>query len=138
MRAAFEAQIYTPAIPESASLQQNTSVEFSKISATVQDREAAPSPSFARQPRIVLTQRPGDIMDINAEGPLPPAELARDELLRFLSTGFAGSCLSESNEMLRYLETTVASDKPSASVAVCAKMQSGLPSLRFAWKLFAA
>ncbi|WP_202360827.1 hypothetical protein [Mesorhizobium sp. 131-3-5] len=53
-------------------------------------------------------------MYTKAEVPSPSAELAREELLRFLSTGFAGSCLGESNEMLTYLETTASSDKPGA------------------------
>ncbi|MDX8494869.1 hypothetical protein RFN29_25245 [Mesorhizobium sp. VK22B] len=48
-------------------------------------------------------------MNINADAPLP-AQLARDELLRFLSTGFAGPCCGESNEMLAYLERLASSE----------------------------
>ncbi|MDX8516406.1 hypothetical protein [Mesorhizobium captivum] len=49
-------------------------------------------------------------MSINADAPFPPAQLARDELLRFLSTGFAGPCCGESNEMLAYLERLASSE----------------------------
>jgi len=77
-------------------------------------------------------------MHIKAEGPFPSTELAREELLRFLSTGFPGSSLGEGNEMLTYLETTASSDRPSASIAVRARRQSRLVSLFSAWKLFPA
>ncbi|MGX5804021.1 hypothetical protein ACWGS9_22615 [Bradyrhizobium sp. Arg314] len=56
-------------------------------------------------------------MNINADGPFPPAQLAREELLRFLSTGFAGPCFGETNEILSYLEQ-VASSRPSADASV--------------------
>ncbi|TPN86633.1 hypothetical protein FJ987_04660 [Mesorhizobium sp. CU2] len=77
-------------------------------------------------------------MHIKAEGPFPPAELAREELLRFLSTGFPGSVLGESNEMLAYLETTVSNDKPSAPVASRGRLWLRLPCLFSTWKPFPA
>ncbi|MEI9405975.1 hypothetical protein [Mesorhizobium argentiipisi] len=49
-------------------------------------------------------------MNINADAPFPPARLAREELLRFLSTGFAGPCFGETNEMLNYLEKAASSE----------------------------
>ncbi|MDX8443411.1 hypothetical protein [Mesorhizobium australafricanum] len=52
-------------------------------------------------------------MNINVDAPFPPAQLAREELLRFLSTGFAGPSFGETNEILSYLEQ-VASSRPSA------------------------
>ncbi|CDX19134.1 hypothetical protein MPLDJ20_110228 [Mesorhizobium plurifarium] len=45
------------------------------------------------------------------DAPFPPAQLAREEMLRFLSTGFAGPCCGESNEMLAYLEGVASSEK---------------------------
>ncbi|MDX8448096.1 hypothetical protein [Mesorhizobium captivum] len=49
-------------------------------------------------------------MNINADAPFPPAQLAREELFRFLSTGFTGPCCGESNEMLAYLERLASSE----------------------------
>jgi hypothetical protein len=54
-------------------------------------------------------------MQANAEAPFPPAQLAREELLRFLSTGFAGPCCGETNEMLTYLERVASSEEPPPS-----------------------
>ncbi|CDX20367.1 hypothetical protein MPLB_1840016 [Mesorhizobium sp. ORS 3324] len=51
-------------------------------------------------------------MQANAEPLFPPAQRAREELLRFLSTGFAGPCCGESNEMLAYLERVASSEEP--------------------------
>ena len=77
-------------------------------------------------------------MYTKAEVPSPSAELAREELLRFLSTGFAGSCLGESNEMLTYLETTASSDKPGAPALKRSRPQLHFRSLFSAWRLFPA
>lgn len=54
-------------------------------------------------------------MHINADAPFQSAQLAREEMLRFLSTGFAGPCCGESNEMLSYLERVASSDKAQAA-----------------------
>ncbi|TGP20236.1 MULTISPECIES: hypothetical protein [unclassified Mesorhizobium] len=54
-------------------------------------------------------------MHINAEAPFPPAQLAREEMLRFLSTGFGGPCCGESNEMLAYLEGVASSEKAAVT-----------------------
>ncbi|MDX8481672.1 hypothetical protein RFN28_24900 [Mesorhizobium sp. VK24D] len=56
-------------------------------------------------------------MHINAEAPFPPAQLAREELLRFFSTGFTGPCCGESNEMLAYLERLASGETSADPVA---------------------
>ncbi|TIV71100.1 MAG: hypothetical protein E5V89_11580 [Mesorhizobium sp.] len=50
-------------------------------------------------------------MHERVDAPFPPAQLAREEMLRFLSTGFAGPCCGESNEMLAYLEGVASGEK---------------------------
>jgi len=50
-------------------------------------------------------------MHMRADAPFPPADLAREELSRLFSTGFAGPCSGESNEMLAYLEGLAFSEK---------------------------
>jgi hypothetical protein len=77
-------------------------------------------------------------MYIKAEAPFPSAELAREELLRFLSTGFAGSCLGESNEMLTYLETTASIGKPGAPALKRSRPQLRFRSFFSTWRLFPA
>jgi hypothetical protein len=54
-------------------------------------------------------------MHERVDAPFPPAQLAREEMLRFLSTGFAGPCCGESNEMLAYLEGVASSEKAPAA-----------------------
>ena len=49
-------------------------------------------------------------MLVRADAQFAPAQLAREEMLRFLSTGFGGPCCGESNEMLSYLEGLASSE----------------------------
>ncbi|RWM02332.1 MAG: hypothetical protein E5X80_19270 [Mesorhizobium sp.] len=67
-------------------------------------------------------------MNINADAPFAPAQLAREELLRFLSTGFAGSCCGETNEMLTYLERVASSEEPGKDAPAT---QRPVPWFRF-------
>jgi hypothetical protein len=53
-------------------------------------------------------------MHESVDAPFPPAQLAREEMLRFLSTGFAGPCCGESDEMQAYLEGVATSEKDPA------------------------
>jgi hypothetical protein len=43
-------------------------------------------------------------MHVRVDAPFPPAELAREELYRVLSSGFISPCCGEAGEFLAHLE----------------------------------